>query len=162
MTFYSIVKAIHIAAVVIAFGVVFTYPVIVPAARRSDLRHLPFLHRIQERIGKTVITPAGTVVLLSGVYLALRGPWHFREWWVGFGILAIVLILGLHGAFLSPRERRLAELAERDIAATEGREPRLDEDYEALAGRVLRVQILVAVVVLVTIIIMVLGSRGQL
>ena len=162
MTVYSIVKAIHIAAVVIAFGVVFTYPVVVPVARRAHRRNLAFLHRMQDRVGRLVVTPAGTVVLLAGIYLALEGPWRFREWWVGFGILAIVLILGVGGAFLSPRERRLAELAERDIAAAEGPEVRLGDDYQALAGRVLAVQVAVAALVLVTILLMVLGARGQL
>jgi len=162
VTFYSIVKAIHIAAVVIAFGVVFTYPVIVPVARRAHPRNLPFLHRMQDRIGKLVINPAGAVVLLAGIYLALQGPWRLREWWVGFGILAIVVILGVGGAFLSPSERRLAELAERDIGAAEGREVRLGDDYQALAGRVLAVQVGIAALVVVTILLMVLGSRGQL
>ena len=162
MTVYSIVKAIHIAAVVVAFGVVFTYPVVVPVARRAHPRNLPFFHRMQDRIGRLVITPAGTVVLLAGLYLALAGRWGLREWWVGFGILAIVVILGVGGAFLAPRERRLAEMAERDIAAAHGDDVRLGEEYEALAGRVLKVQIAVAAVVLVTILLMVLGSRGQL
>jgi uncharacterized membrane protein len=162
VTVYSIVKAIHIAAVVIAFGVVFTYPVVLPVARRVHPRNLPFFHRMQDRLGKLVITPAGTVVLIAGLYLALTGPWGLREWWVGFGILAIVVILGVGGAFLSPSERRLAEMAERDIGAAPGDDVRLGEEYEALAGRVLRVQIAVAVVVLVTILLMVLGSRGQL
>jgi uncharacterized membrane protein len=162
VTVYSIVKAIHIAAVVVAFGVVFTYPVVVPVARRAHPRNLPFFHRMQDRIGRLVITPAGTVVLLAGLYLALAGPWGLRESWVGFGILAIVVILGVGGAFLAPRERRLAEMAERDIASAHGDDVRLGEEYEALAGRVLRVQIAVAAVVLVTTLLMVLGSRGQL
>jgi uncharacterized membrane protein len=162
VTVYSIVKAIHVAAVVVAFGVVFTYPVVVPVARRAHPRNLPFFHRMQDRIGRLVITPAGTVVLLAGLYLALAGPWGLREWWVGFGILAIVVILGVGGAFLVPRERRLAEMAERDIAAAHGDDVRLGEEYEALAGRVLKVQIAVAAVVLVTTLLMVLGSRGQL
>lgn len=162
MTVYSIVKAIHIAAVVIAFGVVFTYPVVLPVARRAHPRHLPFFHRMQDRIGKRVITPAGTVVLLAGLYLALAGPWGLRQWWVGVGMLAIIVILGVGGAFLSPSERRLAVMAARDVAAARGDDVSLGEDYQALAGRVLRVQIAVVVVVLVTILLMVLGSRGQL
>jgi uncharacterized membrane protein len=162
MIVYSIVKAIHIAAVVIAFGVVFTYPVVVPVARRAHRRDLAFMHRMQARVGRLVITPAGTVVLLAGIYLAIRGPWSFREWWVGFGVLAIVVIMGVVGGFLSSRERRLAELAERDAVAAEGREVRLGEDYEGLSDRVLRVQIAVAALVAITILVMVLGSRGQL
>lgn len=162
MTFYSIVKGIHVAAVVIAFGGVFTYPVILPVARRSHRRSLPFFHSMQDRVGRLVVTPAGTVVLIAGIYLAARGPWHFREWWVGFGILAILVILGVGGAFLSPRERRLAELAKRDIAAAVDGEVELGDDYQAVARQVVRVQVLVALLVLVTVFVMVLGARGQL
>ena len=39
---------------------------------------------------------------------------------------------------------------------------RLGEDYEALSDRVLGVQIAVAALVVITILVMVLGSRGQL
>lgn len=161
LTFYSLVKAIHIVAVVLAFGVLFTYPLLVRMARRSDLHNLAFLHRMQELLGRAVITPAGTVVLLAGVYLALTGPFDFKQWWVGFGTLAIIVILGVGGGFLAPRERRLTELAQRDIAAAGDGEVRLGDDYRALARRVLTVQMTLALLALVTILAMVLGSRGE-
>ncbi len=162
VTFYSIVKAIHIAAVVVAFGVVFTYPLIVPAAQRSDRRNLAFLHRMQVLIGQRVIAPVGTLVLMAGIYLALAGPFDFKQWWVGFGVLVIIVTLGLVGAFFAPRERRLAELAQRDIDASAGGDVALGEDYRALSRRVRIAQTLVALVLLATILFMVLGSRGEL
>src|SRR4051812_48081639 len=136
LRFYDIVVFVHIAAVVTAFGVTFVYPLIVPLTQRTAPDKLPWLHRMQGEIGRKVITPSAAVVLLAGLYLALSGDGSFdlSDWWVGFGLLAILVLLGLAGAFFAPRERRLAELAERDLAAG-----KLSEEYEVLAVRVARV-----------------------
>ena len=157
LRFYDIVVFIHIAAVVTAFGVVFVYPLIVPLTQRSAPDKLPWLHRLQVEIGQKIVTPSAAIVLLAGLYVALSGdgPFDLKDWWVGFGLLAILVILGLGGAFFAPRERRLAELAERDLAAGER-----SQEYEALAVQVARVGALVSLLVLVTVLFMVLGARG--
>lgn len=157
LRFYDIVVFIHIAAVVVAFGVTFVYPLIVPLTQRSAPDKLPWLHHLQGEIGQKIITPAAAVVLLAGLYIALSGdgPFDMSDWWVGFGLLAILVLLGLGGAFFAPRERRLAELAERDLAAG-----KLSEEYEALAVQVARVGAFASLLVLVTVLFMVLGARG--
>src|ERR1700704_3522494 len=100
LRFYDIVVFVHIATVVTAFGVTFVYPLIVPLTARSAPDKLPWLHRMQDEIGKKVITPSAAVVLLAGLYLALSsdGPFDLKDWWVGFGLLAGLVILGLGGA----------------------------------------------------------------
>ena len=144
-----------------AFGVTFAYPVIVPAARRSDGRNLPSLHRTQVLVGRAVITPAATVVLLAGIYLVAANPlFGFAEWWVSFGLTSIIVILGLTGAYFIPRERRLAELAERDVGAAGASDVALSPEYESLARRVLAVQGLISLLVLATVFVMVVGSTG--
>jgi hypothetical protein len=157
LRFYDIVVFIHIAAVVTAFGVTFVYPLIVPLTQRSAPNKLPWLHHLQGEIGRKIITPSAAVVLLAGLYIALSGdgPFDMKDWWVGFGLVAILVLLGLGGAFFAPRERRLAELAERDLAAG-----KLSEDYEALAVQVARVGAFSSLLVLVTVLFMVLGARG--
>src|SRR2546429_8153133 len=99
LRFYDIVLFIHVAAVVTAFGVTFVYPLIVPLTTRSAPEKLPWLHRMQEEIGKKIITPSATVVLIAGLYLALSGdrPFDLKEWWGGFVLLAIIVILVLVG-----------------------------------------------------------------
>jgi hypothetical protein len=161
ITFYSVVLWLHLSAVVIAFGVTFAYPVIVPAARRSDRRNLPFLHRTQVVVGRAVITPAATIVLLAGIYLVARHPaFGFGDWWVSFGFAAIIVILGLNGAYFTPRERRLAKLAERDVGASGSEAAALSPEYESLARRVLTVEVLTSLLVLATMFVMVVGSTG--
>jgi Predicted integral membrane protein (DUF2269) len=151
---------LHLSAVVVAFGITFAYPVIVRAARRSDGGNLAFLHRAQLLVGRAVITPAATVVLLAGIYLVARNPAiGFGDWWVSFGFTATIVILGLNGAYFAPRERRLSELAERDAGAGAS-EPTPSAEYQSLARRVLTVQALTSLLVLATVFVMVIGSTG--
>jgi uncharacterized membrane protein len=159
--FYDIVVFLHVIGVILAFGVIFTYPLIVPYARRQQLRALPHIHRIQSRIGQFVITPGATLVLLAGLYLALSGDGRFdlADWWVGFGLVVILLILGLGGAYFAPTERRLAELAERDVGASSGSVV-MSEDYDRAVRGWQALVNLMCVLVTATVLLMVLGARG--
>ena len=154
LRFYDIAVFIHIAAVVIAFGVVFVYPLIVPFTLRQAPDKVGWVHRLQGVIGQRIITLGGALVLISGLYLALSGdgPFDFGDWWTGFGLVAILLLLGLGGAYFNPRERRLAELAERD-----GGTP--SPEYRTLLREWTLVARASMTLVLVTVLIMVLGAR---
>src|SRR5438128_8505751 len=157
LRFYDLVVFIHVFAVVTAFGVTFVYPLIVPLTQRRAPDKLPWLHHIQGEIGKKIITPSAAIVLLAGLYLALSGdgPYDLSDWWVGFGLLAVLVLLGLSGAFFAPRERRLADLAERDMAAG-----KLSEEYEHLAVQVARVGGASRLLAGVTVPVMVVGGRA--
>jgi hypothetical protein len=151
VTFYTFALAVHIAAIVIAFGVTFAYPVMYAAGIRAEPRSMPGLHRIQDSVGKFVITPFATLALLAGIYLASKLK-VWSDFYVQWGLGVIVLLLGLGGAFFAPRERRLAELAERDVqAAGAGGEVVLSEEYRSARRLVFRVNALANVLVLLTI-----------
>ena len=110
LRFFDVVLWLHITSVVIAFGVTFTYPVIVPLTVRTAPRHVAWLHSVQGAIGRFVVTPFATLILLTGIYMAADAD-VFSEWWVGVPLVIILVLLGLAGAYFSPRERRLSELA---------------------------------------------------
>ncbi|MEY2443059.1 MAG: hypothetical protein QOJ46_2485 [bacterium] len=113
--FYDVVLAIHILAVVIAFGVVFAYPVLDAVLKGSGVQ-LSALHRLHVALATRLVQPAMTVVLLAGLYLALDRDVLGKPWVSGpFAIL--VILFGLTGAVLVPTDKRLAELAERDQKA---------------------------------------------
>jgi uncharacterized membrane protein len=136
VTFYNIVLFIHILAAIAAFGVTASYPIVDAALHRpGNLQHLPWWHRMQTEIGRKVITGGATVLLIAGIYLAAAGPYDFGSTFVSIGIIIIVILFGLGGAFFAPTERKAAELAERDIAASAGGEVKLSPEYEAVAGR---------------------------
>ncbi len=140
---YPVIRAVHIAAVVIAFGVTFAYPVIFVAARR-DPSGLAWFHRMQVRLGRTIIYPGLAVVILAGIYLTSKGN-YWKEFWVQWSLGAALVIGAVGGSFMLPRERKLAELAEADPASAE---------YQALGKKVGIVGSLMSLLVLITIFVM--------
>jgi hypothetical protein len=116
VAFANFVLAIHILAVVIAFGATFAYPLIFAAARRADPSVMPWLWSLLQRIDRYLINPGLGVVVLAGIYLA-SSEHHWGSFFVSWGIGVAIVIGAAVGAFTIPRYGRLAELAERDLAA---------------------------------------------
>src|SRR5277367_908434 len=150
VAFFEVVLALHIAAIVMAFGVTFAYPVMYAVGIRTEPRAMPAIHRIQDHVGKRVITPGIVVALAAGIYLASKLE-VWSEFYVQWGFAAIIVLGGLGGAFFAPHERRLAALAERDVAASGEGEVVFSDEHKALRHRVLSVALLSNVLVLATI-----------
>ncbi len=96
VSFPTIVLAVHILAVVFAFGVVLSFPVIALTAERLDRGAMPPLHRVRVIVGRSLVNPGLLVVVIAGVYLAS----HLHQWsrfYVQFGIGAAVVLGGLEG-----------------------------------------------------------------
>jgi uncharacterized membrane protein len=158
--FYDVVLAVHIMAVVAAFGVIFAYPIIGAYVTREQPRFLPVMHTIQERLGRFLITPAATVALLAGFYMASDRD-YMGKVWVVVPLVILITLLGLAGAFVSPNEKRAAELATRDIAAAPTDGPvTLSPEYEAVASRLAMVGALSSGLVLVAIFFMATKPGG--
>jgi len=143
VTFYTFALAVHIAAVVIAFGVTFAYPVMYAVGIRAEPRSMPGMHRIQDAVGKRVISPFLGLALLAGIYLASK-----LHTWSDFYVQC-----ALGGAYFAPRERRLAELAERDVAAADphASDFAFGSEYKALRQQVFFVNLAANVLILLTI-----------
>lgn len=147
---YDVVLTIHILAVVVAFGVVFAYPVIDTFVRGTGQANLPALHRLHVLLANRVITPAMTVVLLAGLYLALD-RFSLGDPWIGATFAILIVLFGVTGGVLTPADRRLAELAERDLSAGGG--PSADYERERrkadLIGGVALALVVVAIFLMV-------------
>ncbi|MDQ6804506.1 MAG: hypothetical protein M3065_05970 [Actinomycetota bacterium] len=153
VAFPDVVLAVHIAAVVISFGVIFAYPVIYLAAARLGPQAMPFYYRMRALLGQRLISPGLALVLAAGIYLASDlHQWH--QFYVQWGLAIVVVLGGLGGGFLSPRERKLAELAEREVAAAGSGAVSWSAEYRALSKRVVMVDSLMLVLVLVTVYLM--------
>jgi hypothetical protein len=159
VVFWQVVLALHIAAVMIAFGVTFAYPLFVVAGARIDPRAMPWFHRVQVVIGRRLISPGLAIVLLAGIYLASKlHQWH--AFYVQWG-LAVVIVLGaLEGAIIIPGEGKLAELAERDIAASGSGEVTWSPAYDLLMKRVRAAGTVMSVLVLITVYLMTVQAGG--
>jgi len=151
---YEIVLAVHIMAVVVAFGVTFAYPIMFAVAARADPRTLPTMHRVEYTIERRLINPGLLVVLLAGIFLASDGH-HCSEFFVQWGLGAVVVIGGLVGSVMIPTAKRAEAAAARDIAAGDGEAMTLGEEYQGLVRRLSTVGTLLSLIVLVTIFMMV-------
>jgi small-conductance mechanosensitive channel len=156
LRFFDVVLFLHITSVVIAFGVLFTYPIVVPLTVRNAPRQVAWLHEMQVAVGRTVVTPAAALILLTGIYLAADAD-VFSKWWVTVPLIAIIVILGLGGAYFAPRDRKLADLARRDIDAAGESQVVFSQEYEDLGRQVGTVGALMVLLVVVVIFVMVTG-----
>lgn len=150
---YNVVLAIHIMGVVIAFGVAFAYPIMFAIAAKQDPRSLPLMHRIERVIDRALINGALVIVLGAGIYLATDGH-HWKEFFVQWGIGAIVVIGALVGAVMIPASKRAQETIERDLAASGDGPLTPSEEYRKLTRRLATVGGLLSLLVLATIFIM--------
>ena len=146
VTFYSVVLAVHIMAVVIAFGTSFAYPAFMPWARKNHPQAMPVIHAMSDRLGRLVMSPAMVIVLLAGIYLASDAD-AWSETWVSVPLVILIVIGGMGGMFFAPNERKLGELATRDLA--NGGE--LSAEYDALFKRVAVAGLVVCALVLIAI-----------
>jgi hypothetical protein len=158
--FADVALAIHIMAVVVTFGVLFSYPIIFTVGKRLDPRAMPWMHRVQVEIGRRLISPGLVVVLGFGIYLAS----HEHQWsrfYVQWGMAVVVIIGAAAGLFFAPRDRRLAELAQRDIdaAGRAGSESvMLSAEYESVARQVAIGGTIIDLLILATILFMTLHT----
>ncbi|HXB15310.1 MAG TPA: hypothetical protein VNV44_06155 [Solirubrobacteraceae bacterium] len=150
VAFYEVVLAAHIASIVIALGVTFAYPVMYAVGLKREPRTMPGFHRIQDYVGKFVISPFLALALVCGIYLASKLE-VWSAFYVQWGLAVIIVLGGLGGAFFSPRERKLAELAERDVSAAGTGEVAFSEEYLALRRQVATVGYIANILVLATI-----------
>ncbi|HEV7161902.1 MAG TPA: DUF2269 family protein [Solirubrobacteraceae bacterium] len=150
---YDFILALHIVAVVIAFGWTFALPIMFAIAAKRDPRSLPLLHRIEYMVSRYMLNPALVVVLGAGIFLASDGH-HWKEFFVQWGLAAIVVIGGLVGGVLMPAAKRAEAAAQRDLEGFSGGEFQPGADYRAATRRLNIVGSAASLLVLVTIVIM--------
>lgn len=157
-SFYEVVLAVHIMAVVVAFGVIFAYPIMFAVGVRHDPRGLPLVHRVEYTIERMLINPGLLLVLVAGIYLASKGH-YWSDFFVQWGLGAVIVIGALVGAVMIPTAKRAEEIAARDVAAAAGNEGEIEmsAEYRALVRRLSSVGALLSLLVLVTILFMALN-----
>jgi hypothetical protein len=144
--FYDVVLAVHILAVVIAFGIVFAYPILDAVLKSSGIE-LAALHRMHVELATKVIQPAMTIVLLAGLYLAIDRD-LFGKPWVSVPFAIIVVLFALMGAVLVPTDKRLAELAAQDAGGAPSAAYEAEAKRAQLFGSIALLLVVVAVFVM--------------
>ncbi|HXP36645.1 MAG TPA: hypothetical protein VN817_02660 [Solirubrobacteraceae bacterium] len=154
VAFYEVVIALHILAVVLAFGATFAYPVIFAVAAKEP-RALPTVYRAIHAISQRVISPGLALVVIFGIYLASK--LHlWSSFFVQWGLGVAIVIGAVEGMYLGPREKRLIAVSEAEVAtAGPDGEVQQSDEHKALARSVGVVGGLMDVLVVLTIYFMV-------
>ncbi len=150
---YDFILALHIVAVVLAFGWTFALPLMYVVASRHGLRSLPLLHRIEYTAMRVLLNPALAVVLGAGIFLAGDGH-HWGEFFVAWGLAAAVVIGAVAGSVMIPTARRAEAAALADLAAAGEGEPQQSPEYQGLVRRLNAWGSLLWVLVVATIVVM--------
>lgn len=153
VAFSQVILAVHIVAVVVAFGVTFAYPLLEIVGARSDPGAMPWLHRMQQLITRRLITPGLAVVLLAGIYLA-SDLHQWKAFYVQWGLGVTIVLGALAGGFMIPGEGKLAGLADRDVTASGAGGVSWSPEYLALRKRVGAVGGVMSLLVVVTVYLM--------
>jgi len=152
---YNISLFLHISAVVIGFGATYAEAIMFPVALKVSNQHLPYVHRLGMAINQRLATPAMVVILITGIYQVAEDDgrnWEFGDAWVSATFLILIILGGLLGGYFVPTDRKLAEMAERDLASGSGE---MSAEYQAGAKRIGALGALAGVLVLVAIFLMV-------
>jgi Predicted integral membrane protein (DUF2269) len=132
---YTISIWIHVSAAVIGFGSTFAGAVAFPLALRTYPRHVPFVHHLSLAINRRLATPALAVVIITGFYQVAKGNWKMSSFWISATLLIAIVLGGLIGAYFIPTDRKLGEMAERELVAAGGATFTPSEEYTRLSQR---------------------------
>jgi uncharacterized membrane protein len=154
VSFYNVVLFLHIFSAMVAFGVVFSYPLIFASlSRPGNETHLAWWLRVQIQIDRFVTSTAATLLLACGIYMAAEGPYGFKSTFISLGLAFLIVIMGLVGSVLIPAEKKAAVLAD---AGDFG------PDYQRLAQRMRVAGTIASLLVVATVFLMVtkLGAHS--
>ena len=154
VTFYNVVVWLHVSAVVLAFGPTFAFAIYIALAQRKYPRAIPAVLEAQTMISRSMVTIGGVLVLVTGIYLA-ADVWEFSDFFVIWGLLAIIALLGLTHGFFIPNDTRAARAAKRDIeAAGPTGDVELGREFNEFSGRSARMGPIAGLIVILTIYVM--------
>ena len=146
ITFYEVVKFVHILAAIVAIGFNISYGVLITRAAREPEHQLHVLQTVKV-LDDRFANPAYGVVLATGLLNVFTSPVEITELWVLAG-LSLFVLLTVGGAFgYTPALRN-------QIAILEAHGP-ASQEYERAARRALRIGGVLVVMVIGVVFLMV-------
>jgi hypothetical protein len=152
ITLYTISLWLHISSAVVGLGATFALSVAFPLALKLDARYMPFIHRMNMEVLRRLASPALLLIIITGVYQGVDAD-LMGEAWLGITFAIAIVLGGLQGAYFIPTDRKLAALAEKELAAgatTLSPEYQKQAQREGTMGAVSGVLIILAVFLMVT------------
>jgi uncharacterized membrane protein len=145
--FYDVVQFVHISSMILAFGATYAYAFAFSVAERHDPRSMPSTLRWMHNFERFMLLPGMVVLLATGLYMSIDRE-LFDELFVNVGLTVILVLFALNGVYFFPRERKLLQLAERDLAAAGGGNSPFTDEFMRLYKQVNNVGILAGLLVL--------------
>ena len=133
VTGYQFSLFLHITAVMVGFGSTFALSVATPIAMKLDPRHLPYVHQLSLTLGRFFATPALVIVLATGFYQVSEGNWDLGDAWISATLAIVIVLGGIIGAYFIPTDKKLIEIAKRDIAAAGDGPVTMSDEYNQRA-----------------------------
>ena len=154
VTFYNVVVWLHISSVVLAFGPTFAFGIYFAVGARKYPRSIPAILETQSVIQRSMTTIGGILIIITGFYLAGKA-WEFSDFYIVWGIIAIIALLGLVHGFFLPNDTRALRTAKRDIdAAGPTGDYQPSREFMDIAGRSARMGPIAGLIVILTIYVM--------
>ena len=132
ISLYSISVWLHVSAAVVGLGATFALSVGYPLALRMDPRNLPYMHHLSLAINRKLAGPALLIILITGIFQVIDGDLSFGDPWISGTFVIVIILGGLQGSYFIPTDRKLAAMAEKELAAGA---TTLSDDYLRQAQR---------------------------
>jgi hypothetical protein len=138
--FYDVVVWFHIVAFLIAFGPTYGYGLFMAAAAKAGPQAMTEAVRAMMKWDRIAVTVGAILLLVSGHYMVAE-RFDFSDFFVNWGNIVVLVILGMTHAYFIPRERRVI------AALEEGRE----DEAQAIGQKVGMVGAFMGVLVILTV-----------
>ena len=153
---YNISLWLHISSAVVGLGATFALAVGFPLALRLDARYLPFVHHLSMEVTRKLASPALLLLIITGIYQGVDAK-VMDEPWIGITFAIAIVLGGLQGAYFVPTDKKLAALAEKELADGS---TTLSEDYQRQAQREGGIGALAGLLIIVAVFLMVIKPGG--
>ena len=151
--FYDVVLWLHITGVVVGLGVTFAYGIFISVANRVAPRSMPGVLAGVTATSRALVTPGVLLILITGIYLT-ADRWDFGDFFVAWGIVAIVILFALGLGFFRPSEEKARVAAEEDVKRAGSGEVRFGPEFERLNGLLAKVGMASGLLIVLTVYVM--------
>jgi len=153
VTFYDVVKWLHVSAIVVGLGATFAYGIFLAVAGKSAPRSIPGIMAGIQATDRMLVVPGVLIILVTGLYLTID-RWEFSDFFVSWGIVAVLILIGLGILFYTPNEEKARVEAERDVERAGSGKVEFGSEFNRLNGLMARVGAATGILIILTIYVM--------
>ena len=151
--FFDVVKWLHITAVIVGFGATFAYGIFISAAAKSEPRSMPGVIAGIQATDRMLLGPGIGLIILTGLYMTID-RWEFSDFFVGWGILAVIVLGAMGGLIFNPNEEKAAAAAKRDVEAATGDDVEFSPEFNRANSTMARAGMLAGLIIVLTVYVM--------